>query len=161
MILAVSNSRTFRIPGEDLNPRGICTDWIPTLTDREGPVYLRIVAALAADIESGRLSRGQQLPTHRALAKALGIDLTTATRAYTEARHRGLTEARVEQGTFVVESLSHARRAAGPWPEFDPSMNRLPQPLDADLEGRLTADVQPFNLPIDGPNYRLSALRPA
>jgi hypothetical protein len=54
--------------------------------------------------------------------------------------------------------LSHARRAAGPWPEFDPSMNRLPQPLDADLEGRLTADVQPFNL---GPNYRLSALRRA
>jgi DNA-binding transcriptional MocR family regulator len=85
-------------------------------------------------------------------------DLTTATRAYTEARHRGLTEARVGQGTFVVESLSHARRAAGPSPEFDLSMNLPPQPLDADLEGRLTADVQPFNL---GPNYRLSALRRA
>ena len=27
--------------------------------------YLRIAAALAADIESGRLLRGQQLPTHR------------------------------------------------------------------------------------------------
>jgi len=30
-------------------------DWIPTQTDREGPIYLRIVAALAADIENGRL----------------------------------------------------------------------------------------------------------
>ena len=116
-------------------------DWIPTLTDREGPVYLRIVAALAADIESGRLLRGQQLPTHRALAKALGIDLTTVTRAYTKARHRGLTEARVGQGTFVIESLSRARRAADPWPEFDLSMNFPPQPLDADLEGRLTRGI--------------------
>lgn len=116
-------------------------DWIPTLTDREGPVYLRIVAALAADIESGRLFRGQQLPTHRALAKALGVDLTTVTRAYVEARHRGLTEARVGQGTFVVESLSHPRRAAGPWAEFDLSMNLPPQPADADLEGRLTRGI--------------------
>jgi DNA-binding transcriptional MocR family regulator len=116
-------------------------EWVPTLTDRDGPVYQRIVAALAADIESGRLLRGQQLPTHRALAKALRIDLTTATRAYTEARHRGLTEARVGQGTFVAESLSHPRRAAGPWPEFDLSMNLPPQPLEADLEGRLTRGI--------------------
>jgi DNA-binding transcriptional MocR family regulator len=116
-------------------------DWIPTLTDREGPVYQRIVAALAADIESGRLLRGQQLPTHRALAKALRIDLTTVTRAYTEARHRGLTEARAGQGTFVAESLSHPRRAAGPWPQFDLSMNLPPQPLEADLEGRLTRGI--------------------
>ena len=116
-------------------------DWIPTLTDREGPVYQRIVAALAADIESGRLSRGQQLPTHRALAKALRIDLTTVTRAYTEARHRGLTEARVGQGTFVAESLAQRRRAAGPWPEFDLSMILPPQPLEADLEGRLMRGI--------------------
>lgn len=115
-------------------------DWIPTLSDREGPVYQRIVEALTADIASGRLRRGQQLPTHRALAKALGIDLTTATRAYTEAQRRGLTEARVGQGTFVAESMSQGRHAA-PQPEFDLSMNLPPQPLEADLEGRLTRSV--------------------
>jgi hypothetical protein len=38
-------------------------DWIPTLADREGSIYLRIVAAQAADIGSGGLLRGQQLPT--------------------------------------------------------------------------------------------------
>jgi DNA-binding transcriptional MocR family regulator len=113
-------------------------DWIPTLTDREGPVYLRIVAALAADIESGRLVRGQQLPTHRELAKTLGIDLTTVTRAYTEARHRGLTQTRIGQGTFVVECLSFPRRSAYQAPDVDLSMNLPPQPLDSDLEGRLT-----------------------
>ena len=116
--------------------------WLPTLIDRKGPVYLRIADALAADIENGRLARGQQLPAQRALAKALGIDFTTVTRAYAEARARGLIEARIGQGTFVAESLAQPRRAAGgPWPDFDLSMNLPPQPLEADLEGRLTRGI--------------------
>src|ERR1700737_3835008 len=113
-------------------------EWVPTLADREGPVYRRIVDALSADIASGRLNRGQQLPTHRALAKALGLDLTTVTRAYTEARERGLTQARTGRGTFVAESLSQPRHAGAAQPQFDLSMNLPPQPLEADLEGRIT-----------------------
>jgi DNA-binding transcriptional MocR family regulator len=116
-------------------------DWTPTLADREGPVYRRIVEALNVDIASGRLHRGQQLPTHRALAKALGIDLTTVTRAYAEARQRGLTEARVGRGTFVAESMAHVRHAAAGQPQFDLSMNLPPQPMEADLEGRLTRGI--------------------
>ena len=69
-----------------------------------------IVDALRSDIESGRLHRGEQLPTHRALALALDVDLTTVTRAYREARDEGLTEARVGQGTFVAESLAQSPR---------------------------------------------------
>src|SRR5437764_3025251 len=91
-----------------------CMDWTPTLEDRSGPAYQRIVDALSADIASGRLRRGQQLPTHRSLAKALGLDLTTVTRAYRQARQRGLTEARVGQGTFVAESLTPVRHAEAP-----------------------------------------------
>src|ERR1700680_915802 len=104
-------------------------DWVPTLADREGPVYRRIVEALSADIASGRLRRGQQLPTHRALAQALGIDLTTVTRAYTEARQRGLTEARTGRGTFVAESMAHVRHATDPQVQIDLSMNLPPQPM--------------------------------
>ena len=85
-------------------------DWVPTLSEWQGPLFLRIVDALAADIASGRLVRGQQLPTHRALAAALDIDLTTVTRAYSEARRRGLLEARVGQGTFVSETTRAPRR---------------------------------------------------
>ena len=86
-------------------------DWIPTIADRGGPLYLRIVSALSDDIAAGRLHHGQPLPTHRALAAALGVDLTTVTRAYTEARRQGLTEARVGRGTFVKAGLrsSHDR----------------------------------------------------
>jgi DNA-binding transcriptional MocR family regulator len=116
-------------------------DWTPTLADRPGPTYQRIVEALSADIAQGRLHRGQQLPTHRALAKALGVDLTTVTRAYTEARQRGLTEARVGQGTFVAEAGAAARPADVAAPAFDLSMNLPPQPLEADLDGRFARGI--------------------
>lgn len=114
-------------------------DWSPTFDAAEGPVYEGIVEALERDISSGRLHRGQRLPTHRALAKALSVDLTTVTRAYNEARRRGLTDARVGQGTFVAESRAlpagPRREAAGI--DVDLSMNLPPSPIEADLEGRI------------------------
>src|ERR1700748_629077 len=116
-------------------------DWIPTLTDREGPIYLSIVAALAADIETRSLLRGQQLPTHREWAKTLGIDLTTVTRAYAEARQRGLTEARVGQGTFVAETAAELHLPPLARAEIDLSMNLPPQPAEADLEGRIARGI--------------------
>jgi len=117
-------------------------DWRPTLSDRRGPIYESIVDALAADIDSGRLHRGERLPTHRALADALGVDLTTVTRAYSEARRRGLTEARVGQGTFVAESRTRAPRSAAAGIEFDLSMNLPPEPIEADLEGRILRGLE-------------------
>lgn len=112
-------------------------EWTPTLQDRAGPLYARILDALRSDIAAGRLKRGQQLPTHRMLADRLGVDLTTVTRAYREARGEGLTEARVGQGTFVAESLAQAPRRLASGVAADLSMNLPPQPLEADLEGRI------------------------
>lgn len=117
-------------------------DWLPTLSEWQGPVFMRIVDALAADIASGRLVRGQQIPTHRALAGALDIDLTTVTRAYGEARRRGLLEAQVGRGTFVSETTA---RAAGDIPfqvKIDLSMNLPPQPLEASLDLRIAQGLQ-------------------
>jgi DNA-binding transcriptional MocR family regulator len=116
-------------------------DWLPTIADRSGPLYLRIVDAIASDIGGGRLRRGQSLPTHRALAKALGIDLTTVTRAYAEARQRGLTEARVGQGTFVAETAAELHLPPLARAEIDLSMNLPPQPAEADLEGRVARGI--------------------
>lgn len=117
-------------------------DWTPTISELSGPRYQRIVEAMEADIAAGRLVRGQQLPTQRALAKALGIDLTTVTRAYTEARRRGIMEARVGQGSFVSETS--ARRAVDlPHPvAIDLSMNVPPQPLEAQLDERIIAGME-------------------
>jgi DNA-binding transcriptional MocR family regulator len=112
-------------------------DWIPTLSEGTGPVYRRIVDALANDIASGRLRRGQQLPTHRALAQALRIDLTTVTRAYGEARRRGLLDARVGQGTFVSETTTRATVDIPHPVKIDLSMNVPPQPIEANLDTRI------------------------
>ncbi len=107
-------------------------DWLPTLSEWPGPAYLRIVDALSADITNGRLKRGQQIPTHRALAEALRLDLTTVTRAYGEARRRGLIEAQVGRGTFVSETTA---RVPGDVPiKIDLSMNIPPQPVEANLD---------------------------
>ncbi len=119
-------------------------DWLPTLSDRAGPAYQRILDALAADIAAGRLRRGQQLPTHRALAKALGIDVTTVTRAYREAQSRGLTEARVGQGTFIADAPQLTGTTPARIPahlDFDLSMNLPPHPPEADLEGRIARGI--------------------
>ena len=62
------------------------TSWMPALDRGGGPVYLAIAEAIAADIAAGRLQPGTRLPPQRALAEALGIDFTTVTRAYAEAR---------------------------------------------------------------------------
>jgi len=117
-------------------------DWNPTISELSGPRYQRIVDAMEADIAAGRLVRGQQLPTQRALAKALGIDLTTVTRAYTEARRRGIMEARVGQGSFVSETS--ARRTVDlPHPvAIDLSMNVPPHPLEAQLDERIIAGLE-------------------
>ncbi len=120
-------------------------DWVPTISEWSGPIYARIVDALAADIALGRVRRGQQLPTHRALATALAIDLTTVTRAYGEARRRGLIEARVGLGTFVSETTA---RPSGDIPhpvKIDLSMNIPPHPIEANLDTRIAQGLAQIN----------------
>jgi DNA-binding transcriptional MocR family regulator len=75
--------------------------WSPAISKADGPLYLAIADALSVDIASGRLPGGFRLPPQRTLADQLGIDFTTVSRAYAEARKRGLVEGRVGQGTYV------------------------------------------------------------
>lgn len=77
------------------------TIWAPDLSGREGPRYLAIADALADDVGGGRLAPGVQLPTHRDLADVLGVTVGTISRAYREARARGLVVGEVGRGTFV------------------------------------------------------------
>jgi DNA-binding transcriptional MocR family regulator len=109
-------------------------DWIPTLSEWSGPAFKRIVDALSADITNGRLKRGQQIPTHRALAKALRLDLTTVTRAYSEARRRGIIEAQIGRGTFVSETTLRTPENVPHAVKADLSMNVPPQPIEANLD---------------------------
>lgn len=76
--------------------------WIPDLSRTSGPKYLAIAEALEAAIEAGVLLAKDRLPPQRDLARTLGIDLTTVTRAYDIVRKRGLIDARGRAGSFVV-----------------------------------------------------------
>lgn len=77
------------------------TIWSPEPLEDGAPRYLAIANAIARDVESGRLSEGARLPTHRELADRLGVNVGTVTRGYAEAERRGLTVGEVGRGTFV------------------------------------------------------------
>lgn len=81
-------------------------DWLPDLSYAPGPKYLAIADSMERDIAEGRLVAGTRLPPQRALAGTLGIDLTTVTRAYSEAQRRGLIGGEGRRGSFVLAKAS-------------------------------------------------------
>lgn len=100
--------------------------WVPAIDRNSSPIYQAIVDAIEKDIASQRLKPNDKLPSHRTLGEALGVDFTTVTRAYTEARRRGLVEGRAGQGTFVANPLS-SRGAELPVETVDMAMNLPPR----------------------------------
>jgi len=77
------------------------TIWNPTAINPNLPIYLSIADALGEDIDAGKVRPGDRLPTHRDLARTLGVNVMTVSRAYAEASRRGLVEGEVGRGTFV------------------------------------------------------------
>jgi DNA-binding transcriptional MocR family regulator len=112
--------------------------WMPQLEKGSGPKYRAIAEALLADVESGRLKPGHRLPPQRQLAKELGVDLTTVTRAFNEARRMGLIEANTGSGSYVRKRIADQEEVApAGLPIIDLSMNMPPQPSEARLRERI------------------------
>lgn len=122
-------------------------DWLPELGKGGKPVYLAIADAIADDIRSGRLVQDDQLPPQRLLAERLGVDFTTVSRAYAEARRRGLVMGRVGQGTFVQTEIL-PRPMAEP-SVIDMTMNAPPQPDDPPLIARMRREMSSLALQIE------------
>lgn len=117
-------------------------DWCPTSLPDDLPLYVAIADALAEDLAAGRLQPGERLPTHRRLARSLGVNVMTVTRGYAEAARRGLVEGEVGRGTFVRAQGRPANdflplEQDGPrlvdfhfnLPAADPSILELPETL--------------------------------
>ncbi len=114
--------------------------WRPTIDRGAGPLYASIAAAIADAITSGELTPGDRLPPHRTLAAQLGVDLTTVTRAYAEARHQGLLDGVVGRGTFVRDRP--ILRSDGAEPSvIDLGMNLPPQTGAIDLPTHIQQGV--------------------
>jgi DNA-binding transcriptional MocR family regulator len=117
--------------------RNAIGDWVADISTGSGPRYLAIANAIGAALDRGALAPGDRLPPHRALAAALGVDLTTVTRAYAEARKRGWLESAVGSGTFI-------RKAAGEEAvqvSVDMSMNIPPAPANVSLRDLLREGI--------------------
>ncbi|MBX6750734.1 MAG: PLP-dependent aminotransferase family protein, partial [Micromonosporaceae bacterium] len=89
--------------------------WTPRLADGPGSPYERLVAALAEDIIDRRgasgLPPGTRLPSHRALAQALGVSVGTVTKAYAALERRGLVRGERGRATFVTYQAPDAVRS--------------------------------------------------
>ena len=111
------------------------SSWRPRIDESARMKYLGIVEALEADVRSGRVRPGDRLPPHRSIAEALNVDLTTVTRAFNEARRRGLVDAQAGRGSFINAAVEADRLAGrlGGAPRIDLSMNIPPQPMAAQL----------------------------
>jgi DNA-binding transcriptional MocR family regulator len=109
--------------------------WRPRIVDSAPMKYLGIVEALEADMRAGRIRPGDRLPPHRAIAETLNVDLTTVTRAFNEARRRGLVDAQAGRGTFISDDFDPGRSVGGPGAAspIRLSMNAPPQPQAADF----------------------------
>jgi len=110
----------------DKLPSGAAEIWASALHSGGGPRYLRLVDFIERAVAEGTLAPGERVPAQRALATVLGVDLTTVTRGFNEARRRGLIEARGPLGTFVAAPRSALER------RVDLSMNIPPPPAGID-----------------------------
>src|ERR1700676_2197861 len=110
------------------------SSWRPRFVEGARMKYLGIVEALEADVRSGRVRPGDRLPPQRAIAQALGVDLTTVTRAFNEARRRGLVDAQAGRGSFISEKLDRNELTEPAHPLIDLSMNIPPQPADVNFQ---------------------------
>lgn len=89
--------------------------------DGKEPKYKCIATAIAKGVGQGDLCPGDNLPTQRDLAAALGVTVGTVTRGYAEAIQRGLIVGVTGKGTFV----------STPRPDVDtmPAVRRFPYDL--------------------------------
>lgn len=65
------------------------------------PVYRQIIDQIRFGIASGQLKLGEQLPTVRALAVELKVNLNTVSKAYKELEIKNILETQQGTGTFI------------------------------------------------------------
>ncbi len=114
--------------------------WVRPVAQGGKPAYLLVADLIEEDLRTGRLMPRDQLPTLRTLADLLGINYTTAARAYAEAQRRGLIDARKGSGTFVRGRSPALPLKGGSGAEM--TMNLPPEPEDPALLERIRQSAE-------------------
>ena len=84
--------------------------WVRPFEEGAGARYQQIARQIVNAVKDGVLRPGDRLPPQRDLAQAMGVDLTTVTRAYSEVRLAGLLDAHGAGGTFIATSAVDRER---------------------------------------------------
>jgi len=87
------------LPGQEAS---FPADWRPTLVKRKGATKHKLLTErIIADIDAEILPPHARMPTHRDLARQLGVSVQTVSLSYKEAERRGYLRGEVGRGTFV------------------------------------------------------------
>jgi DNA-binding transcriptional regulator YhcF (GntR family) len=73
------------------------------------PIYAQIAERVRVAVAAGELTRGDGLPSVRALATRLRVNPATVVQAYRDLEQEGLVEMRQGAGTFVAEMTPDKR----------------------------------------------------
>ena len=68
------------------------------------PLYRQIIDQIKYGVASGKLKAGEQLPTVRALAIQLKVNLNTVTKAYRELEIAGILTSKQGIGSFISKN---------------------------------------------------------
>lgn len=125
------------MPLAEETPRSLQIRWTRPFKPKAGAKYIQIAEMISESIRSGILQEGDQIPPQRTLATHLGVDLTTITRAYTEARNRGLIVSYGGRGSFVMgaDDTEHQTR-------IDLTINIPPQPANGSMAQRVSGGIE-------------------
>jgi len=81
---------------------GRSVDWRPRLAKQRGQTkHAALTERIIADIDAGVLKPMDRMPTHRDLARELGISVQTVSLSYREAERLGYLSGEIGRGTFV------------------------------------------------------------
>ncbi|MFN7025137.1 MAG: PLP-dependent aminotransferase family protein [Pseudorhizobium sp.] len=76
--------------------------WRPSLAKQKGVTkHAALTERIIADIEAGVLKPMDRMPTHRDLARELGLSVQTVSLSYKEAERLGFLSGEIGRGTFV------------------------------------------------------------
>ncbi|CAN7674430.1 PLP-dependent aminotransferase family protein [Pseudoduganella sp. LjRoot289] len=132
--------------------------WLGHFSPDGGPRYLQIAGFIERALSDGRLQPGDRLPPQRRLAALLGVDLTTVTRAYDEAKRRHLLEGHGARGTYAAAPKVELA------PMLDLGMNIPPPPAGVDFDDMLKQGLSQVLMRTDSDllmSYQLGGGSPA
>jgi DNA-binding transcriptional MocR family regulator len=121
----------------------IMTIWPPTPESLERPAYRSLARAVAAAIAAGELRPGDRLPTHRDLARRLGLSVQTVSRAYEALIRADVIAGEVGRGSFVKSARSMGRAPRYHWLDQRETIIdcSILTPVTGDMHARAMSDT--------------------